>query len=82
MQSASKPGTSGMQRKRKAEVNNELDAKMIKFIDHQINASKYDYDNYHLSFFKSLLPSLSLFNDDQTLEFQAGVISYKFITKN
>jgi len=52
MQSASKPGTSGMKRKRKEEVNSELDAKMITFIDHQINAPKNDYDNRHLSFFK------------------------------
>lgn len=41
------PGTSGMKRKRKAEVNNELDAKMIKFNDHQINFPNNDHNNRH-----------------------------------
>lgn len=35
---------------------------------------KFDSDNRHMSFFRSLLPSLELFDDDQTLEFQGGVI--------
>lgn len=48
---------------------------MIKFIDHQINVPKNDYEDRHWSFFKGLLPSLSSFNDDQTLKFQAGIIS-------
>lgn len=68
------PSSSGTQRKRKSETMHELDAKMLKFIDHQINIPKYT-ENRHLSFFKGLLPTMSSLNEDQTLEFQAGVIS-------
>lgn len=39
-----------------------------------VKTFKFDFDNRHMSFFKSLLPSLELFDDDQTLEFQGGVI--------
>lgn len=68
------PSTSGTQRKRKADTIQELDFKMLKFIEHQINTSKNE-ENRHLSFFKDLLPNLSSLNEDQTLEFQAGLIS-------
>lgn len=68
----SKPGTSHMPKRRKSEEeNNKWDATMRKVIDRQV---MNDDDNRHLSFFKSLLPSLSTFSDDQTLEFQASVI--------
>uniref|UniRef100_A0A1A9WQ01 MADF domain-containing protein n=1 Tax=Glossina brevipalpis TaxID=37001 RepID=A0A1A9WQ01_9MUSC len=33
------------------------------------------YENRHWNFFKGILPSVNNLNDDQTLEFQAGVIS-------
>lgn len=42
---------------------------------------KFDLDNRHMSFFRSLLPSLELFDDDQTLEFQGGVIRLLQVVK-
>jgi len=51
-----------------------LDANILKFTDHQIQTPRNE-ENRHLSFFKGLLPSMSSLNEDQTLEFQAGVIS-------
>lgn len=75
-ESVSKKSIATTQRKRKCEINNELDAKMIKFIDHQIMSKNENHnENRHLSFFKSLLPSLSLFYDDETLEFQSGILN-------
>lgn len=71
-QPASKPGSSE-QRKRQFPVRNVVDAKMMKFIDHQMNTPKEQEDR-HTSFFKSISPTLSLLTDDQTLQFQAGVI--------
>lgn len=63
--------------RRKRNIN-EVDAKMMKFIDHQIISSKIskhnEDDNRHLLFFKGILPSLTSFDDDETLEFQAGVL--------
>jgi hypothetical protein len=57
-------------------LKNELDAKMIKLLDHQIHLSRNKDDaNRQLSFYQSFLPSLSSHNDDETLEFQPGVIS-------
>lgn len=35
---------------------------------------KKEQDNRHLSFFKSLLPSLEKFNDQQVLQFQSRVL--------
>ncbi|CAH2008294.1 unnamed protein product, partial [Acanthoscelides obtectus] len=72
-QSGSTPiSTSTARRKRSI---NEVDAKMMRFIDHQINLSKVstvkEDENRHLTFFKSLLPSLSSFDEDETLEFQS-----------
>lgn len=76
------PGAFLTQRKRKSEMTNELDTKMLKFIDNQIHSTRNE-ENHHLSFFKGLLPSMSSLNEDQTLEFQAGVISLlQKISKN
>ncbi|CAH1962104.1 unnamed protein product [Acanthoscelides obtectus] len=76
-QSGSTPiSTSTARRKRSI---NEVDAKMMRFIDHQINLSKVstvkEDENRHLTFFKSILPSLSSFDEDETLEFQSSVLS-------
>lgn len=62
------------ERKRKM---SEVDAKMIKFMDQHIknmNQTKTE-DSRHLLFFKGLLPSLESLNDEQTLEFQSGVLN-------
>lgn len=68
-----KPATES---KRKLPVRNELDHKMMKFIDHQMGAtSKANEENHYLDFFKSLVPSVRKFDDDQFLEFQGGVIA-------
>lgn len=68
-----KPAT---ERKRKLPVRNEVDHKMMKFIDHQMGAtSKANEENHYLDFFKSLVPSVRKFDDDQFLEFQGGVIA-------
>lgn len=68
-----KPATES---KRKLPVRNEVDQKMIKFIDHQMGAtSKANEENHYLDFFKSLVPSVRKFDDDQFLEFQGGVIA-------
>lgn len=72
---ANQPRISGTQKKRKSDPTHELDAKMLKLIDHQILQTPRNEENRHLSFFKSLLPSVSSLNEDQILEFQAGVIS-------
>lgn len=72
-QFVSKPSLSE-HRKRKCAMSNEVVAKIIKFIDHQMNAPK-EQENRHTAFFKSIFPTLSLLNDDQVLEFQAGVIN-------
>jgi hypothetical protein len=71
---ANQPSISGTQKKHKSDPSRELDAKMLKFIDHQIQTPRNE-ENHHLSFFKGLLPIMSSLNEDQTLEFQAGVIS-------
>lgn len=68
-----KPATES---KRKLPVRNEVDHKMMKFIDHQMGAtSKANEENHYLDFFKSLVPSVRKFDDDQFLEFQGGVIA-------
>lgn len=68
-----KPATES---KRKLPVRNEVDQKMIKFIDHQMGAtSNANEENHYLDFFKSLVPSVRKFDDDQFLEFQGGVIA-------
>lgn len=64
------------EKKRKTDQRCELDNKMMKFMDYQINVGQQNQeDNHHLCFFKGLLPSLSSLNDEQTLEFQGGVIN-------
>ncbi|XP_044757563.1 uncharacterized protein LOC123315776 [Coccinella septempunctata] len=61
---------------KKKKTVNILDEKMISFIDHELKLSKEKMnEDRNLSFFKSILPSLKLFDDDQTLEFQSGVIN-------
>ncbi|CAI6366910.1 unnamed protein product [Macrosiphum euphorbiae] len=71
---ANQPSISGTQKKRMSDPSGELDAKMLKFIDHQIQIPRNE-ENRHLSFFRGLLPSMSSLNEDQILEFQAGVMS-------
>lgn len=55
---------------------NEMDAKMMSYIDYQIKApsKKIEQEDRNLSFFRGILPSLALLDDDQTLEFQSGVL--------
>lgn len=68
-----KPATES---KRKLPVRNEVDHKMMNFIDHQMGAtSKANEENHYLDFFKSMVPSVRNFDDDQFLEFQGGVIA-------
>ncbi|XP_072390184.1 uncharacterized protein [Diabrotica undecimpunctata] len=63
-------------RRAPAERNlNEIDAKMMSYIDYQIKPKKIEQDDRNLSFLKGILPSLALLDDDQTLEFQSGVIN-------
>ncbi|XP_069359086.1 uncharacterized protein [Maniola hyperantus] len=52
----------------------DVDEKMISYIDQQSKPKAVKHEDRHLSFFKSLLPSLALLDDDQTLEFQSRVI--------
>ncbi|XP_060800955.1 uncharacterized protein LOC132901888 [Amyelois transitella] len=53
-----------------------MDQKMASFIDHQMKSQpNTQNEDRNLSFFKSLLPTLASLNDDQILQFQAGVIS-------
>lgn len=54
---------------------NEIDAKMMSYIDYQIKPMKIEQDGRNLSFFKGILPSLALLDDDQILEFQSGVLN-------
>ncbi|PSN44813.1 hypothetical protein C0J52_25710 [Blattella germanica] len=67
---------SDTERKRKSDLKNELAVKMMKYLDHEITTSKnVQLENRHMSFFKGLVPSLCSLSDDETLEFQSGVIS-------
>lgn len=53
-----------------------MDQKMASFIDHQMKSQpNTQNEDRNLLFFKSLLPTLASLNDDQILQFQAGVIS-------
>lgn len=48
----------------------------MRLLDSQLNATpKNNEENCHIAFIKSLLPTLNNFEDDERLEFQAGVIS-------
>ncbi|GBP66362.1 hypothetical protein EVAR_88472_1 [Eumeta japonica] len=50
-----------------------MDRKMATFIDHQMKSRpNTQNEDRNLLFFKSLLPTLASFNDDQILQFQAG----------
>lgn len=63
---------SDTQRKRKTSEEDEKKS----FDNRQANlAPKEDSENHHLLFFKSILPFSSLFDDDQTLEFQSSVLN-------
>lgn len=67
-------------KRKKNPVRNEIDNKMIKFLDEQMNPPEKKprpnaEENPHVAFIKGLLPSLNKLDDDQTLEFQAGVIN-------
>lgn len=52
-----------------------MDAKMMSYIDYQIKPKKIEQEDRNLSFFRGILPSLALLDDDQTLEFQSGVLN-------
>lgn len=52
----------------------EVDVKTIKFSDELIDQRRKE-DNRYVSFFNSILPSLTQFDDEQTLEFYAEVLS-------
>lgn len=51
-----------------------LDEKMSQFLDSRLPTSRSE-EHPMLSFFKGVLPSVSSFDDDETLEFQSGVLS-------
>ncbi|XP_050668541.1 uncharacterized protein LOC126967889 [Leptidea sinapis] len=54
---------------------NEVDAKMIEYMNDQLKKSKNEFEDPNLSFFKGILPQLASLNGDQILEFQSGVIN-------
>ena len=60
-------------KKKKVDSSSELDNKMMKLVDYQLNT--IGHDDRNLNFFKSVLPSLRFFDDDKILEFQSGVIN-------
>lgn len=45
---------------------------MVKFLDSRINPEK---ENHHLSFFKGIIPILNTLTIEETLEFQASVMT-------
>lgn len=52
---------------------NPVNAKMIKFMHSYINKEPA-VTNRHLSFFNGILPTLDMFDDNEVLEFQMGVL--------
>lgn len=60
--------TPPVKRKTKTE---KLDDKMLKFLDSKLK----HHEHRHVSFIKGVLPSLATFDDDEHLEFQAGVLA-------
>lgn len=60
------------ERNKETEVINERIATSMN--NRMTNAVVISEDR-HMAFFRSIQPSLALFNDDQTLEFQSGVIA-------
>lgn len=57
---------------------------MSEFIDYQMQCKKKEEmkEDRNLFFFKSLLPSLATLNENQTLEFQSGVLNLLQNIKN
>ncbi|CAG4958221.1 unnamed protein product [Colias eurytheme] len=54
---------------------NEVDTKMIEYMNDQLKKGRNEPENPNLSFFKGILPQLSSLNEDQMLEFQSGVLN-------
>lgn len=52
--------------------NKEVNDRMVKFLDSRINPEK---ENHHLSFFKGIIPILNSLTIEETLEFQASVMT-------
>ncbi|XP_045768154.1 uncharacterized protein LOC123880616 [Maniola jurtina] len=52
--------------------NKEVNEKMSKFLDSRMNPEK---ENHHLSFFKGIIPVLNTLTIEETLEFQASVLT-------
>ncbi|KAL4720746.1 hypothetical protein ACJJTC_006820 [Scirpophaga incertulas] len=52
--------------------NKEVNGRMVKFLDSRINPEK---ENHHLSFFKGIIPILNTLTIEETLEFQASVMT-------
>lgn len=78
-------GGSKRQKNRPSRQNlNVFDKKMSEFIDYQMECKKKEEmkEDRNLFFFKSLLPSLATLNDNQTLEFQSGVLNLLQNIKN
>lgn len=65
-------------KKKRMDSGSEVDDKMLKHVDHQlntINSNDCNINDRNMNFFKSILPSLRFFDDDQILDFQSGVIN-------
>ncbi|XP_028163065.1 uncharacterized protein LOC114354724 [Ostrinia furnacalis] len=60
--------------KKRLEPNQNISHKTIP-INNQVKTQNSSNEDRNLYFFKSLLPSLALLDEDQVLQFQAGVIS-------
>lgn len=56
----------------KKSKSSNTDDKISRFLNYGLAP---EHENPLLSFFKGILPSLQSFNDDETLEFQSGVLS-------
>lgn len=78
-------GGSKRQKSRPSRQNlNVFDKKMSEFIDYQMECKKKEEmkEDRNLFYFKSLLPSLATLNENQTLEFQSGVLNLLQNIKN
>lgn len=51
---------------------NEMDAKMISYIDYQIKPKKIEQEDRNLAFFRGILPSLALLDDDKTFNWNSS----------
>lgn len=72
--------TSGAKRFKKSDVPRQkldvADKKLMSYLDDQMKTqTNSQNEDHHLSFFKSLLPTVALLNEDQILQFYGGVIS-------